>query len=189
MTCLPESPLAVLIGFILQGASIHACVCIKSLQSCPTLRPYGLQPSRLFCLWDTDSPSKNTGVDCHYLLQGIFQMQGLNPCLRCLLHWRQVLCPQRHLGSPLVGHRSQKILERLSQDAIVLKCLLKVEKKTGKITSKSINFLKIKVNGNLFITSVQFSSVTRSCLTLCDPMNYSNPGFPGVHPNPCPLCW
>ena len=29
MTCLPESPLAVLIGFILQGASIHACECIK----------------------------------------------------------------------------------------------------------------------------------------------------------------
>ena len=27
---------------------------------------------------------------------------------------------------------------------------------------------------------VQFSSVTQSCLTLCDPMNHSTPGFP-VH--------
>ena len=26
-----------------------------------------------------DSPSKNTGVGCHALLQGIFSTQGLNP--------------------------------------------------------------------------------------------------------------
>ena len=30
------------------------------------------------------------------------------------------------------------------------------------------------------ISSVQFSSVTQSCLTLCDPMNRSTPGLP-VH--------
>ena len=29
--------------------------------------------------------------------------------------------------------------------------------------------------------SVQFSSVTQSCLTLCDPMNRSTPGLPHVH--------
>ena len=29
-------------------------------------------------------------------------------------------------------------------------------------------------------TSVQFSSVAQSCLTLCDPMNHSMPGLP-VH--------
>ena len=34
-----------------------------------------------------DSPSKNTGVGCHDLLQGIFPTQGLNLCLLCLLHW------------------------------------------------------------------------------------------------------
>ena len=28
-----------------------------------------------------DSPGKNTGVGCHFLLQGIFLTQGLNPCL------------------------------------------------------------------------------------------------------------
>ena len=26
-------------------------------------------------------PGKNTGVDCHFLLQGIFLTQGSNPCL------------------------------------------------------------------------------------------------------------
>ena len=29
--------------------------------------------------------------------------------------------------------------------------------------------------------SVQFSSVARLCLTLCNPMNCSTPGFPGLH--------
>ena len=41
--------------------------------------------------------------------------------------------------------------------------------------------------------SVQFSSVTQLCPTLCNHMNRSTPGLavhhptPGVHPNPCPL--
>ena len=43
------------------------------------------------------SPSKNTGAGCHALLQGIFPTQGLNPHL---LHWRQILYPLSHLGSP-----------------------------------------------------------------------------------------
>ena len=30
----------------------------------------------------------------------------------------------------------------------------------------------------------QFSSVTQSCLTLCDPMNWSKPGFPVHHQLP-----
>ena len=33
---------------------------------------------------------------------------------------------------------------------------------------------------------VQFSSVTQSCLTICDTMNCSTPGLP-AHPNSCPL--
>ena len=42
----------------------------KSLQSCPTLvRPHRRQPIRLPCPWD--SPGKNTGVGCHFLLQCI----------------------------------------------------------------------------------------------------------------------
>ena len=41
-------------------------VCAKSLQSCLTLQPYELQPTRLLCLGD--SPGKNTRVCCHVLL-------------------------------------------------------------------------------------------------------------------------
>ena len=34
---------------------------------------------------------------------------------------------------------------------------------------------------NRFLSSVQFSSVTQSCPTLCDPMNRSTPGLPVHH--------
>ena len=51
-----------------------------------TLRPHGLQPTRLFCPWDF--PSKSTEVGCHFLLQGIFPIQGSNPGL---LHCSQIL--------------------------------------------------------------------------------------------------
>ena len=45
-----------------------AAAAAKSLQSCPTLcDPHRWQPTRLPCLWD--SPGKNTGVGCHFLLQ------------------------------------------------------------------------------------------------------------------------
>ncbi|XP_070336642.1 coiled-coil domain-containing protein 171 isoform X2 [Odocoileus virginianus] len=37
-----------------------------------------------------DSPGKNLGVGCHFLLQGIFPTQGLNPCLLHLLHWQSL---------------------------------------------------------------------------------------------------
>ena len=33
----------------------------------------------------------------------------------------------------------------------------------------------------MYIYSVQFSSVAQSCLTLCDPMNRSIPGLPGIY--------
>ena len=53
--------------------------------------PYGLQPTRILCPWD--SSGKNTGVGCHALLQGISPTQGLNQSLLCLLHCRQILLP------------------------------------------------------------------------------------------------
>ena len=51
-----------------------------------SLWPHGLLPARLLCQWDF--PGKNTGIDCHFLLQGIFPTQGSNPRL---LHYRQIL--------------------------------------------------------------------------------------------------
>ena len=48
------------------------CVHAQSLQSSDSLQPYGLKPARLLCPWD--SPSRNTGVGCHALFQGIFPL-------------------------------------------------------------------------------------------------------------------
>ena len=42
-----------------------------------SLQPYGLQPTRLLCPWD--SPDKNTGVGCHFLLQGDLPDPGIEP--------------------------------------------------------------------------------------------------------------
>ena len=46
-----------------------------------------------------DFLGKNTGVGCHFLLQGIFKTQGLNPHLLCLLPWQMDSLPLYHLGS------------------------------------------------------------------------------------------
>ena len=59
-----------------------------------SLRPHGLQPTRLLRPWDF--PGKRTGVGCHFLFQGIFPTQGLNPGLP---HCRQTLYPLSHQGS------------------------------------------------------------------------------------------
>ena len=55
---------------------------------------YFLYPTRFPCPWD--SPGKNTEVGCHSLLQGIFPIQGSNPCL---LHCRQIPYHLSHQGS------------------------------------------------------------------------------------------
>ena len=61
-----------------------------------SLWPHGLQPARLLCPWK--SSGKNIGGVCHFLLQGIFPTQGLNPALP---HCRQILYHLSHQGSPL----------------------------------------------------------------------------------------
>ena len=71
---------------------MHAC----SVGS-DSLQPYGLYSIRLPCAWDFSS--RNTWVGCHFLLQGIFPTQGLNPYLLPLLCWQADSLPLHHLGS------------------------------------------------------------------------------------------
>ena len=66
------------------------------------LRTHGLYPTRLLGPWDF--PGKSTGVDCHFLLLGIFPTQGSNlglPHCRqmpyCLSY--QGSCQSRRWGS------------------------------------------------------------------------------------------
>ena len=53
---------------------------------------------QLLCSWDF--PGKNTGMGCHFLLQGIFPAQELNPGLP---HCGQMLYHLSHQGSPMLN--------------------------------------------------------------------------------------
>ena len=77
---------AVLVSTVWQNESArHIHMCVSHLVVSDSLGPHGLQLTRLFCPWD--SPGKNTGGRCHFLLQGIFRIQesNLGP-----LHCRQM---------------------------------------------------------------------------------------------------
>ena len=71
---------------------------VSHLLSCSVVsdsfQPHGPYPARLLCPWDF--PGKNTGVGYHSLLQGIFLIQGSNPCL---LHGQAYSFPLSHLES------------------------------------------------------------------------------------------
>ena len=60
-----------------QGLSSLVCSVVSS-----SLQPFGLD-IRLLC--PLDSSGQNTGVGCHFLLQGIFPIKRLNTCLLHLL--------------------------------------------------------------------------------------------------------
>ena len=86
---LPSTPFSeswLMAGMMLVAIKkIHLCVCACSVVS-NSLWPRGLQPTRLLCPWN--SPGKNTGVGCHFFLQGIFPTQLSTSHLLCLLHWQ-----------------------------------------------------------------------------------------------------
>ena len=62
---------------------------------------------RLLCPWNF--PGKNTGVSCHFLLQGIFLTKDLNLCLFCLLCWQAGSLPVNHLGLLSVSTQSMYV--------------------------------------------------------------------------------
>ena len=70
------------------------CCCCLIAKSYPTLRPHRVAHQAPLSM---DFPRKNTGVGCHFLLQGIFPTQESNPGL---LHCRQILYCVSHQGSP-----------------------------------------------------------------------------------------
>ena len=70
-----------------QTDSLPPCCCcwVTSVVS-DSVQPYGLQPARLLCPWD--SLGESIRVGCHAFFQGIFLTQGSN---LGLLHWRWIL--------------------------------------------------------------------------------------------------
>ena len=84
-----SSLLAYSVGFIIYD--VHSCSVVSN-----SLWPHGLYSPPGSSVHG-DSPGKNSGVDCHAPLQGIFPTQGLNPDL---LHCRRILYHLSHQRSP-----------------------------------------------------------------------------------------
>ena len=79
---------------------LNMCLCMPSCYSRFWLfaTPWTVA-ARVLCAWD--SPGKNTGVGCHFLLQGIFPTQGSNLSLLGLLHWKAGSLPLASSGKPI----------------------------------------------------------------------------------------
>ena len=63
-------------------------------------------PGKLRSPWDFTG--KNIGVDCHFLLEGIFPTQGLNQHLLCLLNWQAGSLP---LAPPGAGQLLEELIK------------------------------------------------------------------------------
>ena len=80
----------------------------KSLQLCPTLcDPHLWQPTRLPCPWD--SPVKNTGVGCHFLLQCVKVKSESEVAQSCLTLSNPMDCSPP--GSSVHGTLQARVLE------------------------------------------------------------------------------
>ena len=75
------------ISYIAGGFFTSAYVHAQLLRFCPSLCDT-VDCSLTDSYVHGDSSGKNTGVDCHTLLQEIFLTQESNPHLLCLLHWQ-----------------------------------------------------------------------------------------------------
>ena len=84
--------------------------------------------------------------------------------------WMLLSCAGEDLRVPWTARRSnQSILKKISPEYLLERLMLKV---------------KLQYFHHLMQIAVRFSSVTQSCPTLCDPMDYSTPGFPVHHQLP-----
>ena len=80
---------------------VCVCVCVCSVASVVSDSLQPMDSSLPGSSAHGDSPGKNTGVDYHALLQGIFLTQGLNPRLLCVQHWQAGSLPLAPPGKPI----------------------------------------------------------------------------------------
>ena len=172
-------------------------MCVSHSVMSDSLRPRGLQPARLLCPWK--SPGKNPGVGCHSLLWGIFPTQGSN---LGLLYYTQILYYLSHQGSSSIAYIHLKVSvvpEYYTFNDVPLRWFhIYLELLSSCLWLHSVqpipsdrqvasNNLLLETMYNECLSTCQLSSVTQSCLTLCDPMNCSTPVFPAHHRLPKPV--
>ena len=117
-----------------------------------SVRAHRRQPTRLPCPWD--SPGKNTGVGCHFLLQCMKVKSESEVAQSCLT-----------LSNPQ-GLQPTRLFHPWDFPG----------KSTGGVPLPSQIFGADN--------HIQFNSVAQSCPTLCDPMNRSTPSLPVHHQLP-----
>ena len=123
-------------------------------------RPHRWQPTRLPRPWD--SPGKNPGVGFHFLLQ-CMKVKSLS-CVRLLATpWTAT-----YQAPPSMGFSRQEYWSGASLPSP--KSMIRIA-----LSQKS---------SMLALLTFQFSSVAQSCLTLCNFMDCSTPGFPVHHQLP-----
>ena len=138
----------------------------KLLQLCPTLcDPIDGSPPGFPRPWD--SPGKNTGVGCHFLLQCMkakSEREVAQACPTLVTPWTAA-CQ----APPSMGFSRQEYWSGMPLPSPV-HSIFKYKRKIYLLGSVSI-----------WLDCCLCCSVTKSCPTLCDPMNCSTPGFPGLH--------
>ena len=83
LCCPPETITTLLMGYTpIWNKKFNNNINSPSVVS-DSLRPHGLEPTRLLC--PRDSLDNNAGVGCHFLLQAMFLTKWSNPGL---LHWQ-----------------------------------------------------------------------------------------------------
>ena len=89
------------------------------------------------------SPGKNTGVGCHFLLQGIFPTQGLNSGL---LYWQADSLPLRHQGSHTNSYLWSKLYSSNKPSIYILWAARERFLKKKKETENLLGLLFLKHN-------------------------------------------
>ena len=121
------------------------------------LRPHRQQPTRIRRPWD--SPGKNTGVGCHFLLQRMKVKSESEVAQSCPTLWDPMDCSPP--GSSVHGIFQARVLE---WGAIAL----------------AVNIHTLKIFITLWLSSVQLLG----SVWLWDPMDYSTPVFSVHHQLP-----
>ena len=84
--------------------AVMACHCQVASVMSDSVRPHGLQPTRLLC--PRDSPGKDTGVGCHFLLQCMkveSESEVAQSCLTGVTPWTAA-----YQASPSMGFSRQE---------------------------------------------------------------------------------
>ena len=128
-----------------------------------SVRPHRRQPTRLLCPWD--SPGKNTGVGCHFLLPCVKVKSQSEVAQLCLTLCNPINCSPP--GSSVHGILQARTLELAA---------ISFSRALPSLGIEPVSLMFPALPGGFFTT--QFSSVAQSYPTLCDPMNRSTPGLP-----------